>query len=211
MRIADLGWANLLEIERALRPRLVERVGAADADEMDRVDVALRAAFELQRPAVAAGRRHHRVDHLGCAGMKERKPMTGTRAKRLIGVGTAVAPLLAPYALAVATAVRGSWDTYRAGRLGVPPEELARFSGPGGGLHARISHLAERMTELDAGPDAAAKEFAAQTRPRLEELATAVRAAGQMPSQRRRTAFRSIGVELDGIESTLLHHLGVTP
>ena len=37
-----------------------------------------------------------------------RKPMTKARAKRLIGIGTVVAPLLAPYALAAATAVRGT-------------------------------------------------------------------------------------------------------
>ncbi len=144
------------------------------------------------------------------AGAKERKPMTKTRAKRLIGIGTTVAPLLAPYAFAAATAVRGSWDGYRAGRLGVPPEQLARFSGPGGSLHARISHLAERLAELDTRGTPEATAFATATRPRLEELATAVRAAGQMPATRRRTAFKAIGSELDGVEATLLDLLGVT-
>jgi hypothetical protein len=38
----------------------------------------------------------------------------------------------------------------------------------------------------------------------------AVRAAEQMPAARRRAAFRAIGGELDGIELTLLDHLGVT-
>ena len=37
-----------------------------------------------------------------------RKPMTKARAKRLIGIGTAVAPILAPYAMAAAGAVRGT-------------------------------------------------------------------------------------------------------
>ena len=78
-----------------------------------------------------------------------RKPMTKARAKRLIGIGTAVAPMLAPYALAAAGAVRGTWDNYRAGRLGVTADKLAEFTGPGGGLHARISHLAEALTDLE--------------------------------------------------------------
>lgn len=141
---------------------------------------------------------------------KERKPLTKARAKRLIGIGTTVAPLLAPYALAAATAARGSWDAYRAGRLGVAPEELARYRGPGGGLHARLSHLAERLTELERRADPAATTFAEQARPRLAELATAVRAAEQMPAPRRRAAFKAIGAELDGIEYTLLSHLGIT-
>lgn len=141
---------------------------------------------------------------------KDRKPLTKARAKRLISIGTTVAPLLAPYALAAATAARGSWDSYRAGRLGVAPEELARFRGPGGGLHARLSHLAERLTELEREADPAGTAFAEQARPRLTELATAVRAAEQMPAPRRRAAFKAIGTELDGIEYTLLSHLGIT-
>lgn len=137
-----------------------------------------------------------------------RKPMTKARAKRLIGIGVAVAPVLAPYALAAAGAVRGTWDNYRAGRLGVTTEMLADFTGPGGGLHARCSHLAERLTELEGGTPAA-RAFAEQARPRLVELATAVRAAEQMPSTRRRTAFKAIAAELDGIEQGVLMHLGI--
>jgi ABC-type transporter Mla subunit MlaD len=138
-----------------------------------------------------------------------RKPMTKARAKRLIGIGTTVAPLLAPYALAAAGAVRGGWDSYRAGRLGVSADRLAEFTGPGGGLHARVSHLAEALTEL-AARSPAATEFAEQAQPRLAELATAVRAAEQMPGSRRRTAFKAISLELDGIEQGVLTHLGIT-
>jgi hypothetical protein len=137
-----------------------------------------------------------------------RKPMTKARAKRLIGIGAAVAPMLAPYALAAAGAVRGTWDNYRAGRLGVTTDKLAEFTGPGGGLHARCSHLAERLTELEGGTPAA-RAFAEQARPRLVELATAVRAAEQMPNNRRRTAFKAISAELDGIEQGVLMHLGI--
>lgn len=138
-----------------------------------------------------------------------RKPMTKARAKRLIGVGTTVAPLLAPYALAVAGAVRGSWDHYRAGRLGVDTDRLAEFTGPGGSLHARLSHVAESLSDLDKGTPVA-QAFAERVRPRIEELATGVRAAEQMPGSRRRTAFKAISVELDGIEGGVLTHLGIT-
>ncbi len=138
-----------------------------------------------------------------------RKPMTKARAKRLIGIGTAVAPLLAPYALAAAGAVRGTWDNYRAGRLGVTADRLAEFTGPGGGLHARLSHLADALTDLAQGTPEA-KAFAEQARPRIVELATAVRAAEQMPATRRRTAFKAISAELDGVEQGVLLHLGIT-
>ena len=138
-----------------------------------------------------------------------RKPMTKARAKRLIGIGAAVAPVLAPYALAAAGAVRGTWDNYRAGRLGTTADKLAEFTGPGGGLHARCSHIAERLIELEGGTPAA-RAFAEQARPRVAELATAVRAAEQMPGSRRRTAFKAIAAELDDIERGVLMHLGIT-
>lgn len=47
VRIGEFGWANVLEIDRPLRSRLEERVGAATSLEMEQVDNALRAAFDL--------------------------------------------------------------------------------------------------------------------------------------------------------------------
>lgn len=142
-----------------------------------------------------------------------RQPLTGKSARRMIGVGTAIAPLLAPYALAAAGVVRASWDGYHAGRLGVTPDQLQKFSGPGGAMHARLSRVAEALTALESGGEArdtgAARKFAADTGPRLTDLSVAVRAAEQMPSTRRRTAYRAIGAELDRIEHDLLSHLGV--
>ena len=142
-----------------------------------------------------------------------RKPFTAARAKRMIKVGTAVAPLLAPYALALAGVARYRWDTHRAARLGVPAGELSAYAGPGGALHARLSRLATALDELDppTGPPStdAARRFALDNRPRLADLSVAVRAAEQMPTARRRTAYRSIGAELDRIEIELLNHLGV--
>lgn len=147
---------------------------------------------------------------------RSRKELTPARAKRLIGIGTAVAPLLAPYVLTAAGVLRERWDAHRARQLGVPADQLGRFTGRGGSLFARISRIAEALAELDAdgetaGPasTSASRRFARDTRPRLEDLALAVRAAEQMPSARRRTAFRAIGGELDRIEDQLLVHLGI--
>lgn len=152
-------------------------------------------------------------DAIESAVRRARKPLTAARAKRVIGVSKAVAPLLAPYALAAAAVARNRWDAYRAARLGVEPGQLAAYSGPGGALHARLSRMAEALERLESGAEAnatgAAHRFAVDTRPRLADLAVAVRAAEQMPAPRRRTAYRSIGAELDRIEIALLHHLGV--
>lgn len=47
VRIGDLGWAFALLMDRPVRKRLVERIGVATAEEMEQVDTALRATFEL--------------------------------------------------------------------------------------------------------------------------------------------------------------------
>lgn len=138
-----------------------------------------------------------------------RPPLTAAKAKRLIGIGTAVAPLLAPYVLAAATTARGAWDERRAARLGVPAEELRAYSGPGGALHARLSRIAEALAELEERGTGDDTTFVTSTRPRLHDLAVAVRAAEQMPTTRRRTAYRAIGGELDRVEVELLDRLGV--
>lgn len=165
--------------------------------------------------------RRARSSNAGSAGAadnrrRERKPLTASRAKRLIAVGTAVAPLLAPYALAAAGAARSRWDAHRAARLGIAPDQLSAFGSRGGPLHARLSRVAESLTTLDgpdrrngARPTPAAVTFATDVRPRLADLSVAVRAAEQMPTSRRRAAFRAIGTELDRIEAELLTHLGI--
>jgi hypothetical protein len=171
------------------------------------------AASVTRRTGRAARLAGAAAEDAGAELARTRKPFTAAQAKRMIGVGKAVAPLLAPYALAAAGIARARWDAHRAARLGVEPGQLAAYSGPGGALHARLSRVAGALDELESGAEVhatgAARRFAVDTRPRLVDLAVAVRAAEQMPTPRRRTAYRSIAAELDRVEIALLNHLGV--
>ncbi len=47
VRIGEFGWAFALEIDRPLRRRLVEYLGHASPDELEQLDNAIRAAFEV--------------------------------------------------------------------------------------------------------------------------------------------------------------------
>jgi hypothetical protein len=144
------------------------------------------------------------------------KPVvTSGNAKRAIAVGKVVAPVLAPFAIRAAGLARGVWDERRARRLGVPPGELANFSGKGGALHARIAGVGRSLAELrsaGAQGDRAdeIERFVAGTEPRLADLAAAVRAAELMPTERRRAAHRTVAGELDRIEPEILKHLGIS-
>ncbi|HEX4246944.1 MAG TPA: DUF6474 family protein [Pseudonocardia sp.] len=153
--------------------------------------------------------------------------ITPSNAKRAIAVGKVLAPVLLPIAMRAAGAARGAWDDRRARRLGVAPSELTSYSGKGGALHARIDGIAGALLELRATSGKDGKggrgangtvgdratdvdKFAADTEPRLIDLAAAVRAAELMPTERRRAAHRAVATELDRIEPQLLKLLGVS-
>ena len=126
-------------------------------------------------------------------------------------VAPAVIPVVAPYVLRALGEARDRYDRGRARRLGVPVEELARFSGRGGSLHARISGAAEAIIELRDRADATQDDraFADRGETTLRQLAAAVRAAERMPTARRKAAHRAAATELDQLEGRLLQRLGI--
>jgi len=126
-------------------------------------------------------------------------------------VGPAVIPVVAPYVLRALGEARDRYDRLRARKLGVPVEELARFSGKGGSLHARISGAAEAINELRERKESTQDDraFADRSETTLRQLAAAVRAAERMPTARRKAAHRAAATELDQLEERLLQRLGV--
>lgn len=126
-------------------------------------------------------------------------------------VGPVVVPLVLPLMMRGLGEARDRIDRHRARRLGVPVEDLARFSGKGGALHARISGAAEAVEELRGRNGATAEDrtFADTSEITLRQLAAAVRAAERMPTPRRKAAHKAAAHELDQLEQRLLHRLGI--
>ncbi len=152
----------------------------------------------------------------GKKGVEGRSPrLTPSNARNLIGVAKvllpAVVPVVSPYLLKAAGTARDQLDRLRARRMGVDVADLAKFSGRGGGLHARIAGDADALTELAnrSDADAATLEFTGRGRETLTSLAAAVRAAERMPTSRRKAAHQAVNTELDRVESELLRRLGV--
>ncbi|MBM7771083.1 hypothetical protein JOD54_001287 [Actinokineospora baliensis] len=141
--------------------------------------------------------------------------ITPAKAKNAIAVAKvlapAVLPVVAPYLLKSAAAVRDGWDRRKARRLGISVDDLGHYSGRGGALHARIAGAASAIAELRTKADATHQDraFADEADTRLRQLAAAVRAAERMPAARRRAAHRAVGTELDQLEDRLLTALGV--
>jgi hypothetical protein len=143
------------------------------------------------------------------AGIKRTsKPrITPRNAKNVVAVakviGPAVAPVLLPFVAKAAATLRTMKDNRRAHKLGVPVDDLVKFSGKGGWLHARIAGLSDVVADLKD------TEFATETQTILTQLTSAVRAAERMPAPRRKAAHKAVSAELDQLEQRLLHKLGI--
>lgn len=135
--------------------------------------------------------------------------ITPKRAKNLVGVAKVVAPALIPVLAPVI--VRGAgllseqYDRYRARRLGVSVEDIAKYSGYGARLHARIVGFSESMETLRVSDSS----WVSKTEARLAQLLAAVRASERMPTARRKAAHRAVGTDLDVLEQELLRRLNV--
>ncbi len=144
------------------------------------------------------------------------RPVTVRDVKRMIAIAKIAVPLATPFVLKALGWLRARLDEMRARRLGIPVGDLARFSGRGAALHARIAGIADVLGELrerahgKTDQDSiAAERFADTARQRLTELTSVVRAAERMPAPRRRAAHHAVAAELDRIDDGLLDHLGV--
>ncbi|GAA1266689.1 DUF6474 family protein [Saccharothrix xinjiangensis] len=137
------------------------------------------------------------------------KGFTPNRARNLVGVAKVLAPALipvvAPMAARAAALVSDRYDRYRASRLGVPVDQLTRYSGRGAALHARIVGFDEALEQVRDGD----RGYVEATERRLAQLLAAVRASERMPAPRRRAAHRAVSADLDGLEAELLTRLGV--
>ncbi len=163
-----------------------------------------------------------RTDRFSSMALRKRDTATGDgpritpkKAKNALAVakiiGPAVIPVVAPYVVRALSEVRDRYDKARAQRLGVPIEDLSKYSGRGGALHARISGAANAVAELRERGDITADDrvFADRAETTLRQLAAAVRAAERMPTARRKAAHRAASAELDQLEERLLQRLGV--
>ena len=142
---------------------------------------------------------------------REGKLLSPARIRRGLTVSRILAPVLVPVVYRAAIAVRGLLDQRRAERLGVPLTQLGQYSGGSGALSARIRGAERSLRQVaEQNPkDAETKQFVSAVTGRLTDLATAVTAAENMPTSRRRAAHGAISAQLDGIDADLMARLGV--
>lgn len=139
------------------------------------------------------------------------KLLSQARLKRYLSTAKLLAPVAVPMLYRAGQLGRHQLDQARAARLGVPVDDIAAFTGPGGALSARISAARHSLDQLTAAhPDPETATFADALRQRLADLAAAVTASDTMPVPRRRPAHAAVSRELAGIEADILDRLGVS-
>lgn len=145
----------------------------------------------------------------------EEEGLTPKKARNAVAVAKiivpAVAPVLAPFAIKAAGALREAYDRFQARRLGVPVESLSEFTGRGAGLLARIAGVSDALADLRKSARVTEEDtrFSTDAQATLEQLTAAVHAAERMPSARRRAAHQAVAAELERLESQILRRLGV--
>lgn len=133
-------------------------------------------------------------------------------AKRAVTMGTIITPALAPTVLKVAARTRGALDRNRAHRLGVPLSRVAHYRGPTGPVMARLDGLSRSVDKLASrtGNAQDIQAFTASATRRLANLRDTVEAAASMPRAYRSEVLRTVGAELDTVDSDVVAHL-LTP
>jgi hypothetical protein len=169
---------------------------------------ALKAQLKSQRDSDRAALK---VAETELKAVREGKLLSPNRIRRTLTVSRLLAPVLVPLVYRAAMAARGLLDQRRADQLGVPLAQIGRFSGHGARLSAHIAG-AERSLQLvqEKKPrDAETKQFVSAISERLGDLSTAVTAAENMPTVRRRAAHAAIAKQLDEIDADLMARLGL--
>lgn len=180
------------------------RIKADHKAQTQAVKAQLKAQRESDRAAL-------KVAETQLKAVREGKLLSPMKIRRALTVSRLLAPVLVPLAYRGVIAIRGLLDQRRADQLGVPLAQIGQFSGHGAVLSARING-AEQATRrvADKNPkDAETKQFVAAINDRLADLSTAVTAAENMPTARRKAAHAAIAAELDGIDADVLARLGL--
>jgi len=200
---------------RAIKARAKLEAKLAARNEVRRIKGERQAAEKALRAQVKSQRESDRtalkVAEAGLKTAREGKVLSPTRIRRMLTVSRLLAPVLTPVIYRAAMAAHAMIDQRRADQLGIPLAQIGQFSGHGAELSARIAggEKSLQMVQDRKPKDAETKQFVSAITGRLADLATAVTAAENMPTARRRAAHAAISSQLDGIEADLMARLGL--
>lgn len=163
-----------------------------------------KSLLKAEKKGVRAKRKHERKMAKNQLAQLKAGRFNKDNVKRYTGASRLLAPLVVPMAYRTVVKARELVDERRAKRLGVPPEELGRFTGYGAPLRARIAGMRKNLEASNLG-----EPFTTDAGARLDDLDTAVVNAEHMTPQLRQRSHRSIASDLDVLAREIERALGV--
>lgn len=155
-----------------------------------------------ERKGLKAKRRHERRMAENTLEQLRAGRLNAGTFKRYAGLARVALPVMLPLIYRAITAGREQVVDARARRIGVSAEELARFSGHGADLKARIDGI-NRTLNKDCLPGG----FVRDVEDRLAELHTATDNAEFMTPEQRRRAHATISRDIDAVTQEIQERL----
>ncbi|MEZ2122537.1 DUF6474 family protein [Corynebacterium sp. CCM 9203] len=153
-----------------------------------------KSLLKAERKGLKAKRQHERRMAKNKLAQVRQGRFNTQSVRRYTAATRLLVPLALPLAYRGVTLGRQYLEKRRASRYGVTADQLARYSGHGAPLKARIDGILEN---LESAPVSAG--FRIDAKDRLEELRSAVENAEYLSPQQRRRSHNTVSRELDNL------------
>lgn len=172
--------------------KLAKEQAKADQKTAQLLDKAEKRLLKEEKKGLKRKRKHE--EKLAKAHLKriEESGLTQKKAKQWVGASRILVPVLLPLAYKAYTSYQQNRINTRAAGIGVDPQDLARHSGRGAELKARIDALRTTLEHTESLPSG----FRGDAKVRLNSLARNVRDAEHLNPEQRRLAYASVENEL---------------
>lgn len=173
--------------------KLAKEQAKADQKTAQLLDKAEKRLLKEEKKGLKRKRKHE--EKLAKAHLKriEESGLTQKKAKQWVGASRILLPVLLPLAYKAYTSYQQNRINTRAAGIGVDPQDLARHSGRGAELKARIDALRTTLEHTESLPSG----FRGDAKVRLNSLARNVRDAEHLNPEQRRLAYASVENELN--------------
>lgn len=171
----------------------------ADLRTMELLDKAEQRLLKEEKKALKSKRKHEK--QLAQAHLKriEESGLTKKKAKQWTGAARALVPVLLPLVYKAWTSYRQGELDNRAAGMGLTSQDLARHSGRGAELKARIEALRANVDNESSLP----RGFADDARVRLADLDQAVRNAEHASPEQQRLTHNAIEQDLTDLAAEI--------
>ncbi len=172
--------------------KLAKEQAKADQKTAQLLDKAEKRLLKEEKKGLKRKRKHE--EKLAKAHLKriEESGLTQKKAKQWVSASRVLVPVLLPLAYKAYTSYQQNRINTRAAGIGVDPQDLARHSGRGAELKARIDALRTSLEHSESLPSG----FKGDAKVRLNTLARNVRDAEHLNPEQRRLAYASVENEL---------------